>query len=256
MRDGVKSVSGQSIFLKHFIAQQNAHMKLVKNENKRKAGWDHTEGACRKIQKKIEDMEEEIKTLESEVEYEKVERKEFLKVKLETVRKDLRIAHKRNEEVKAKYDVVANILDASCEKVNALLCCICALSVGDEERQNEVIEALNDYGRIDLVNQSKSEARSSVLGTLLLEEANKASHPILPSLNQLITKGGHRTLWSSLHLVGCLCKTSSLSLNGFKPNRKTHENLNSSSILPSVVDAFKVRTSRKQTRPIQPTRQV
>ena len=48
---------------------------------------------------------------------------------------DLRIADKRNAEVKAKYDVVANILDASCEKVNALLCSICALCVGDEEGQ-------------------------------------------------------------------------------------------------------------------------
>jgi len=73
----------------------------------------------------------------------------------------------------------------------------------------------------------------------LLEEANKVSNPILPSLVQLITKGGHRTLWSSLHLVGCLCKTSTLTLGGFKPNPKAHENLTSSNLLPAVVEAFK-----------------
>ena len=71
---------------------------------------------------------------------------------------DLRIADKRNEEVKAKYDVVANILDASCEKVNTLVCCLCALTIWDEEGQNEVIDALNNYGRIDLVEQSKNGA--------------------------------------------------------------------------------------------------
>lgn len=75
MRDVIKTDSGLPIFLKHFIEQQGAHMKLVKNENKRKAGWMHTNTACKKIQTKIDSIEEEIKVLETEVEYEKVELK-------------------------------------------------------------------------------------------------------------------------------------------------------------------------------------
>lgn len=117
MRDEMKKLEGVELFMRHFVNQQSEHMKLVKRENKRKAAWDHTALICKNLRHKIEALEGNIAELESAVDYEEVEKKEDFKLKAEQAKKDLRIAEKRDEEVVAKYDAVAKILDVSCEKV-------------------------------------------------------------------------------------------------------------------------------------------
>ena len=213
MRDEMKKLEGVELFMRHFVNQQSEHMKLVKRENKRKAAWDHTALICKNLRHKIEALEGNIAELESAVDYEEVEKKEDFKLKAEQAKKDLRIAEKRDEEVVAKYDAVAKILDVSCEKVrrymyrnakgkkkkcllnshrcfapfhssppaphqvNSFLVGLCLLCDCDTKNQLLVLELLNDAGVSYAVAHSASEAAAEgggVTATLLLEEANRS----------------------------------------------------------------------------------
>jgi len=163
------STSGYYISL--LQRHQPEHMKTVRRVVKRRQGWDHTRGIVRKTKEHLSSVEETIKALEQEVEFESVEKKEKLKVDLEQIKKELRIAQKRDGEVLEKYRQVEKDLKSSCEKVNGFLVILSSLSLDNETVQNQVVEGLG----IDI-------------------------------LTELIEKGGGSTLWATIHLVGCLCK--------------------------------------------------
>ncbi|GMI11983.1 hypothetical protein TrVE_jg13990 [Triparma verrucosa] len=240
MRDEIKKFGGVKIFLSHFDDQQTAHMKAVKRENKRKDAWDHTTAICKKLKMKIAENEERIFALESEVDYEKIDEKEELKIKTEQIKKDLRVASKRDEDVKSKYDVAAAILDVSCEKVNAFLVGLCLLCDCDEENQELIVNVMNEAGKDDdfngITTVSNSAATESLLMHMALEDPEEQI--LLAPLKQLIDRGGRRTEWATLHLVGSLCRDKRKAISGRRTNKKVQETMNKSEVLKSVLEKF------------------
>ncbi|GMH52466.1 hypothetical protein TL16_g01237 [Triparma laevis f. inornata] len=240
MRDEIKKFGGVKIFLAHFDDQQAEHMKAVKRENKRKDAWDHTTGICKKLKAKIAENEERIFELESEVDYEMIDEKEELKIKTEQIKKDLRVASKRDEDVKSKYDVAAAILDVSCEKTNAFLVGLCLLCDCDEDNQKLIVDVMNQAGKDDDFNGITTVSNSAVTESILLHMAleDPEEQILLAPLKQLIDRGGRRTEWATLHLVGSLCRDQKKGILGRRTNKKVQDTMNKSGVLKSILEKF------------------
>jgi len=92
---------------------------------------------------------------------------------LEKVKKDLRIAEKRDAEVKSKYKQVLVDLEKSCEKMNSFLVLLTTICRNKKTTQSVIVSELGEDCAM---------------------------------LIELIENGGNSTLWATTHLIGCLCK--------------------------------------------------
>ena len=149
---------------------------------------------------------------------------EDLKAATEKLKKDLRVATKRDDDVKAKYDVAAAFLDVSCEKVNVFLVGLCLLCDCDPVGQKTTLDVMNEAGKGDDFNGLSDEVSgpAAITENLLLHAAldDPDEAVLLAPLKQLIDRGGRRTEWASLHLVACMCRDGKKWVGGRKTNKE------------------------------------
>jgi hypothetical protein len=85
-----------------------------------------------------------------------------------------------------------------------------------------------------LVNISQlldSDAAAQTLAASMLTASMEA-------ISSLVTKGGRRTLWSSLHVIGCMCRSKTKTLRGRETNREVQRTVLESGLFAHIVDTF------------------
>lgn len=99
---------------------------------------------------------------------------------------------------------------------------LCLLCDCDEDNQKLIVDVMNEAGKDDdfngITTVSNSAATESILLHMALEDPEEQI--LLAPLKQLIDRGGRRTEWATLHLVGSLCRDQKKGISGRRTNKK------------------------------------